>query len=70
MIGWQTFQGKRDTHGRGDTGTKKKSVSSQGRCAELSSESRTEGCELDVREHLRNLVEAIIEREKDLGYKE
>ena len=41
----------------------KESVSSQGRCVELSSESRTEGRELDVEEHLRNLPEAITERE-------
>jgi hypothetical protein len=39
----------------------KKSVSSQGRCAELSSESRTEGRELDAEEHLRNLAEATTE---------
>ena len=41
----------------------KKSVILQGRCAELSSESQTEGHELDAEEHLRNLVEAITERE-------
>jgi hypothetical protein len=41
----------------------KKSVSSQRRCAKLSSESRTEGHELDAEEHLRNLAKAITERE-------
>jgi hypothetical protein len=41
-----------------------KSVSSQGRCAKLSSESRTEGRELDAKDHLRNLTEAITERER------
>jgi hypothetical protein len=69
MIGQQTFQGKRDTHGRGDT-RQKESVSSQGRCAKLSNESQTEGCEIDSEEHLRNLTEAITEREKALGYRE
>jgi hypothetical protein len=68
-IGWKTFQGKRDTQGRGDTG-KKKSVNSQWRCTKLSNESQTEGYELDAEEHLRNLVEAIIEREKALIYRE
>ena len=42
---------------------KKGSVSSQGRCAELSSKSQMEGRELDAKEHLRNLAEAITERE-------
>jgi hypothetical protein len=41
----------------------KKSVSSQGRCDEFSSESRTEGHEIYAEEHMRNLVEAINERE-------
>jgi hypothetical protein len=42
----------------------------QGRCTELSSKSRTEGRELDAEEHLRNLAEAITEREKALSYRE
>jgi hypothetical protein len=48
----------------------KKSVSSQGRCTELSRESRTKGCELDAMEHLRNLAEAITKIEKALSYRE
>jgi hypothetical protein len=42
--------------------TPDKSVSLQGRGMDLSSESQIEGHEFDAEEHLRNLVEAIIER--------
>jgi hypothetical protein len=42
----------------------------QGRCGELSSESRTKGLDIDAEEHLRNLVKAITKREKSLNYRE